>query len=179
MSAPNDHRSLKDRRIATQWLETQRGRAQYRTAPPLSRDIGRIVKPFSKKYGGNVSDLSQNWPDIIGRKFARLTKPVKFTGSAKGRRLVISAPGPAAALLTASRTQILDRLNGYFGQDYVKDIYVVQSRMRAAGPHHSSVPKKGLSSQKLDQLQNGLETIDNPDLKAALEKLGRQVLSQE
>ncbi len=178
MTHPPDREAFKERQIASAWLETQRGKPQYRTAPHLSHQVGKLVRPLSKKYGSNVSDLAHNWADIIGAKFGRLSKPVKFTGSAKGRRLIISAPGPAATLMSASKTQLLDKLNSFLGPDYVKDLYFIQSRKKASQSDFKSVPKRGLSSKEREALQNGLERVVNPELKAALEKLGRHVSSK-
>jgi len=179
MASRDEHRTLQNRLIAARWLETQRGRPQYRPAPHLSHHVSRVVRPLSKKYGGSVSDLRQHWAEIIGPKFGKLTQPLKFTGSPRGRRLIIGAPGPAAALMMASKTQILDRLSAYLGRDYVKDIYVTQSRTRAETPNYRPVPERGLTAHKQAQLKTGLTRIADPDLRTALEKLGRQILSRE
>ncbi len=161
----------------SKWLEEQRGRPQYRPAPHARKAIARIMRPLSSKHGAGSTGLASHWPDIIGSRFASISKPVKFSGKAHERTLLISAPGPAAALIMASSRQIIERANTYLGADHLKRITIVQTKMKAESTSHPA--PRGLTQQAGDKLQSGLETVADSDLKAALEKLGRRVLAKD
>lgn len=99
-------------------------------------------------------------------------------GGKEGRTLVISAPGPAAALIMASSHTIIERANSYLGPGHIRHIRVLQTKMKttpsAARPH----TPRGLSPQEEQTLKADLEHVKDPALKEALEKLGRNILSK-
>lgn len=158
------------------WLETKRGRPQYRPAPSAAMAVGRVMRPLSKNYRGGSSALALGkvWPQIMGPRWSKISSPVRFVGSKDGRVLVISAPGPAAALIMAQSRPIIERLNTHLGEGYVSAIRLVQSQMTQRS---SSSPKKGLSPRQTQKLQEGLSNIGDNGLKQALEKLGRGVMT--
>lgn len=142
--------------------------------------VSKVLRPLSKKFGNggaSAAALTKHWPQIIGTRWAKISKPVKFTGGRDGRTLVIAAPGAAATLIMSASGPIIERLNGHLGDGYVARLRVIQTKMSAAAT--SSVPKRGLSPREEAQLQEGLSKIDNDGLKQALEKLGRGVLTDD
>lgn len=161
------------------WLAQQRGRRQYRHAPPASASVSKIVKPLSAKFGAGVTAIHQNWETIAGRRFAKISRPVKITGGKDGRTLVIKAPGPAAALIMASSGQILDRLNSFLGYGHITRIKLIQGAMnpKPAAPNPTPSPR-GLSPSEKASLQSGLEHIEDDALRQALEGLGKKTLAQ-
>ena len=169
----------KNKQVIGQWLESQRGRAQYRPAPTAGMAVAKIVRPLSKKFqgGSSAAMLHKHWPEIVGERWAKISTPVKFTGGKDGRTLVISAPGGAAALISAASGAILERLNAYMGEGSVSYIRLVQSKIATQAP--SKARKRGLSPSEQNKLQEGLSKIPEGDLKQALEKLGRGVLTHD
>lgn len=163
------------------WLSTQRGRPQYRHAPPAARAVQKIVKPLSRKHGAGVSAIAENWPEIAGPRFAKFSRPLKITGGRDGRTLYIQAPGAAAALIMAGSGQILDRLNTFLGHGHISRIKVSQSAMKTAitPPKTESYEPRGLSPSETNELRLGLSNVKDPALKQALEGLGRKALSQK
>lgn len=176
--------SREDKQTLTRWLEQQRGRAQYRPPPTAGMAVSRVVRPLGKKHAGGSSAraLERVWPEIMGPRWSKISTPIRYSGGKDGRTLVISAPGPAAALIMAASGPIIERLNGHLGAGHIKAIRLVQSKMRAPqnqtrmqgqGQNH------GLSPRKTAQLQEGLSHLPDGGLKQALEKLGRGVLKNE
>lgn len=165
------------RAAATKWMESQRGRPQYRPAPHARKAVARIMRPLAKKHGSGSTGLAENWADIVGSRFAKFSRPIRFTGRDGDRALVLSAPGPAAALIMASSGSIIDRANTYLGPGHITKLKVIQTKLKtesSTGP-----APRGLSQQDGDALQSGLENIKDPDLKKAFESLGRAVLSKD
>jgi len=183
MNSPRKPVSRKDRVQIAQWLESQRGRPQYRPAPHAARATARILRPLSKKFSGGarIEGLKPHWAKIVGPRFAKISSPEKFTagkGGKAGRTLVINAPGGAAALITAASGPIIARLNGYLGPGYVSHIKVIQRRLNTAGALAPHTQSRALNPTQESKLQSGLEKLDENDLKQALEALGRKVLKQ-
>lgn len=165
-------------RVLGRWVETQRGRPQFRAAPSAGLSVNKVMRPLAKKHGGGRSAmaLEKVWPEIMGPRWSKISSPVRFLGGKHGRTLIISAPGPAAALIMAQSGPILERLNAHLGASHVSRIKVVQSRMtNAARP----IAKRGLAPRQETQLQAGLSDIKDERLKRALEKMGRGVFSRQ
>ena len=172
--------SRKDKQTLSHWLEQKRGKPQYRPAPKAGAAINKVLRPLSKKFGGggaSAAALTKHWPQIVGTRWAKISKPLKYSGGRDGRTLVIAAPGAAATLIMSASGPIIERLNGHLGAGYVTRIRVIQTKMSTASK--TSVPKRGLSPREELELQEGLSKIENNGLKQALEKLGRGVLTDE
>jgi len=166
-----------NRQVLDRWMESQRARPQFRAPPNAGLAVSKIMRPLAKKYGGGRSALSLErvWPDIMGPRWSKISTPVRFMGGRDGRCLVISAPGPAAALIMAQSGPILERLNAHLGSGHVSRIKVVQSRMTASAAPR---PKRGLAPRQETALREGLSQVKNEKLKAALEAMGRNVISK-
>ncbi len=119
--------------------------------------------------------LSKIWPEIMGPRWSKISSPVRFTGGKSGRTLIISAPGPAAALIMAASHQIIERLNAHLGAGHVRYIKLVQSKMTQKV---ASRPKKGLSPREEERLRRELKDVRSETVKDALETLGRRVLQE-
>ncbi len=164
-----------NKQVLGRWVETQRGRPQFRPPPSAGMAVTKIMRPLARKHGGGSSALALEkiWPEIMGPRWSKISSPVRFLGGRQGRTLIISAPGPAAALILAQSGPILQRLDAHLGQGHVARIKVVQGRMTRPA---ATQPKRGLPPRKASELQESLSEIENPRLKAALEKMGRSVL---
>ena len=163
--------------VLGQWVESQRGRPQFRAAPNAGLSVSKVMRPLARKHGGGSSAiaLEKIWPEIMGPRWSKISSPVRFLGGRNGRTLIISAPGPAAALILAQSGPILQRLNAHLGSSHVSRIKVVQSRMTKPARKQ---PNRGLAPRQETELRAGLSNIKSERLKEALEKMGRQVLSR-
>jgi len=169
----------KDKQVIQHWLENQRGKPQYRPAPTAGIAVAKIVRPLSKKYSGGSSAamLNNNWSEIVGVRWAKISKPVKFTTGREGRTLVISAPGAAATLIMAASGPIIDRLNTHLGVGHIVKLRLIQSKLKT--DINPTGARRGLSPRQEDYLQEGLSNLAEGGLKQALSKLGRGVLTDE
>ncbi len=159
------------------WLDQQRGKPQYRPTPHAAKAVSRVMRPLSKKHGGGHTGLTQHWSQIVGEKLAKISKPVKFQGGKDGRSLIITAPGPAGALVMANSQAIIDKVNGFLGEGHIARIKVIQSKIKTNPP--TSKTREGLSPLGEDKLRSVLENMDEGGLKSALSDLGRQILAQK
>jgi len=179
MEKPTSNLSREDRVKIARYLETQRGRPQARPPRTAGIAVGRVVRPLAKKFGSGTTDLDRHWPQIVGDRWAKISKPERFTGGRDGRTLIISAPGAAASLIMASSGPIIERLNGFLGEGSVARIKVVQRAMKTPLKTKSKpLPPRGLTPSEAKELQSGLENVTHSGLRDALEKLGRGALTR-
>ena len=164
------------------WLETQRGRPQYRPAPHAGRAVNKILKPLAKKSGGSTANLRPHWPQIVGDKLARVSKPARYASGARGRTLVIEAPSAASTLITSNMSRILQRIEAAIGPHDIAHIKVTARRNNQIEKH---TPKKyapaqrGLTPSEQAELDEKLSTLKNEALRPALEKLGKKLYTRK
>ncbi|MBL4871425.1 MAG: DUF721 domain-containing protein [Robiginitomaculum sp.] len=155
---------------AVRYLENNRGKRQYRHAPSAGWATGKVLKPLAKKFGPSKNTLQNHWPEIIGAKWATLSKPMALRNSKDGKTLVIEAKGPACALIQADTGRILAKINQFLGSGHVNKIIVKQGRMTALPAKTSpDIPSPN------EQLHSELENSPQNSLQSALNALGRKV----
>jgi len=66
--------------VLSQWVETQRGRPQFRAAPSAGLSISKVMRPLARKHGGGSSAiaLEKIWPEIMGPRWSKISSPVRF-----------------------------------------------------------------------------------------------------
>jgi len=154
-----------------------RGRRAIAPAPKVGRVTANIVARFSKKFGAGIGDIAARWEDIVGPKTARMCTPIKLTGRGGNGTLHVAAPGPAALLVDAESARILERVNTYCGRDVAKRLAITRSSARRAKNTAPTGPERpGLAPTTAQKLEADLASVDDPRLKAALRKLGREAL---
>ncbi len=157
--------------------------------------LPKILEPVLKKRGFPAVALLTNWEAIVGPELAALSRPERLSWPRQSQEAALEAlyeePGygdgwaaarrqgstlrlrvdPAAALeVEYQKSQILDRINTYFGYRAVTSLRLVQgpvtdpfasqaSSQPVAAPRHA--PVKGVD----------FDAIEDSKLRAALEKL--------
>jgi len=147
-----------------------------------------LVDPILAKLAGINTMLLGSWEDIAGPEFADCTKPEKIVwqrraseGQADGGfepgTLVVACEGARALFLSHQLGEFIDRINGFFGFPAVQRIKIVQKPVTPLNrPKRRALP---LPQDKAQHLSKMLGDIEDDRLKAALEKLGRAVMTQK
>lgn len=175
-------RARHNRALISDWLETQRGRPQYRPAPHAGRAVNKILKPLAKKAGGSTANLRPHWPQIVGDKLARVSKPARYASGAKGRTLVIEAPSAASTLITSNISRILARIEAVIGPHDIAHIKVAPRRNRLIPEDTQKkymAPQRGLTPSEQNELDKKLSKLKHEALRPALEKLGKKLYTRE
>ena len=170
-----------------------RGRRAIAPPPRAGRAAAEVVATFSKTFGAGMGDISARWTDIVGEKTARMCAPVKITGRRGEGTLHVAAPGPAALLVEANAQRILDQVNTYCGREVAKRLAITRasaarrpglegddltpSALRVTRRSAPPAPRPSPSPAATLKLEAELASIDDPRLKAALMKLGRETLT--
>ncbi len=132
------------------------------------------MRPLSKKFGPGANALQNQWPNIVGEKWASLSRPVSMRGNKGSKTLLIEAKGPAAALLQANAGQLIDKINQFLGANAITKIKIKQGRI--AAPVKKQKPPNPAPEK---QVQTTLEMDTETKIQDALNKLGRKIRAPE
>ena len=172
-------------------LAAKRTRPTRRTAPPAGKALAGLIKALDARFGQGPGALQARWKDIVGETLAARTEPVKLSKprAASGSPtpsavLELRVDGAAATLIQHQAADIIARVNLFLGQGTVGKLRIVQGPVKArinAPALASSAVKARRRLAPLDaaaeaELQVGLAKASDGPLKAALTRLGREVL---
>ena len=157
------------------FLEKNRGKPQYRPTPSAGAAVNRVVRPLSKKFGPGVSAIKSHWPQIVGEKWAKLSRPIAIRGNKDGKSLIIEAQGPAATLIQANAGQLRDKINQFLGSGAIAKLKVQQASIQSFDK--SAEAKAPIANAK--ELQSGVESTEDNEIQAALNKLGNKIRARE
>jgi len=138
--------------------------------------VSKLAAPMVARRGGGVlARLKAEWGTIIGSDWAEVTWP-----SALGRDGVLklrTASGVALELQHRAPL-IIERINQFFGRHVVARLTLVQGPLPLA-PACGGPAIRPLTPSEADALDARLCEVADPELRAALARLGRAVTGSE
>lgn len=152
----------------------------------LGGSLGAVTKRAFARRGLTGADIARQWPAIVGRELAAHCRPrqLRFPKSGEavdGRLTLRVAPGWALEVQHLEPL-MLERINGYFGYRAVARLVLQQGPLpplredRPARREGASPPAPAGEAAGMDEtLAAKLSTVEDPELRAALEGLGRSL----
>jgi hypothetical protein len=134
----------------------------------------RVAAPIVARRGGGVLfRLKAEWTVVVGAELAAATWP-----EALGRdgALKLRVRSSVALDLQHRAPLVIERVNRYFGRDAVARLVLVQGPLPLAAPPAAAAPTP-LAPEEASALDLRLGDISDPELRAALARLGRLVLA--
>lgn len=133
------------------------------------------------KEGVGAAQLVSEWPAIVGAELAGATWPMKLSfprGERTAGTLRLRVV-PALALEVQHREpMLLERINGYFGYRAVARIAIIQGPPPL--PDAPAPPVlRPLAPAERRALDTSLDQIADPELRAALDRLGSAIIGKE
>lgn len=155
---------------------------RHRRGPvAAARIVKSIADPAFRRQGFAQSEVLMRWSEIVGSDLARLATPVKLAfrrGSPAGGTLHVRAAGPAALELQHLAPTVVERVNTYYGYRAVERLHIVQGP--ASGPAKAKPARsRTLSPAAKSRLDTMVNRTANDGLRAALRRLGTQVLARQ
>ena len=144
--------------------------------------VARALDPAARARGFATTALLSDWPAIVGRDLARFTMPDRVIwprrrddetqAPVKGHRsggatLVLRIEGPRAIEVQHRSSQILERVNSYFGYQAVTEMRFLQAPIGRAAKAKRA-PKPPLPAYTLPKSAG----IADEGLAGALSRLG-------
>lgn len=143
----------------------------------IGRQVVAIAGKALGKHGLAFGGLLTEWAAIVGPRLADQTTPLKLAFP-KGRRdeavLHLRVSSPAALLLQHEEPQVLERINAFFGWRAVVRLKLVHGGP-VLKPRPAAKPLRRLSPDEEKAIAGRTATVPDPDLREALERLGRAV----
>ncbi len=156
------------------------------------RSVGQLLDPALRRLLGRrgvaLAPLIAHWPEIVGPALARQCAPHRLVmprkGASGGGTLHLKASAGAVATELVHRAPMLcERINTHLGFGAVSSIKVAQGvfapagRADGKGPALPAAPAKAPPAAALADLDSRLAGVDDPELRAVLQRLGRAVLT--
>ena len=155
--------------------------------PPIGGQVMAVARTAFRQRGFAQAHILAHWPDIVGATMAEFCAPERLTypraiGAGDNRErdraiLSIRVDGPVALELRHLEPQIIERINAYYGYPAVARLKITQGPLPRK-PVDLKRRFRPLKVEEKEKLSQGLEKIDEPDLKAALTRLGERVLGR-
>jgi hypothetical protein len=137
--------------------------------------VSRLAAPIvAKRGGGALVRLKSEWAAIVGADWAAVAWP-----SALGRDgvLRLRAASTAALELQHRAPLLIERINCFFGRSVVTRLALVQGPLPLDSPS-SEPPILTRAAGETAALDERLSEIADPQLRAALDRLGRAVIGR-
>ncbi len=176
-------------------LNTQPG--QNQSTPRRKRGFERAsgllqgrIRKVGESRGFAVSRLLTHWADIVGEDTAAAALPVKvsYSQGGMGATLTLLTTGAKAPMLQAELPKIREKVNACYGYAAISRIRITQTAPigfaegRVAFDHArtaaSPAPDPATDPASAAAARDVTRAVSDDRLRAALEDLGRKVLSR-
>ncbi len=144
------------------------------------------IRRAGESRGFAVTRLLTHWEEIAGPELAALARPVevKYTRKNLGRTLTLLTDGARAPLVEMQKEQLRQRVNAVYGYNAIGSIRVTQTaatgfaegQVAFTGPRRPAEPEPDPATQA--EARQAADGVGDEGLRAALEALGRNVLSR-
>ena len=135
---------------------------------PVSKSLPRGLKTILKKGGHNYSSIINNWSNLVGKKIGNVCYPksIKTGKELKNGVLFLNVSHGDQVLVEYSKKNIIDKINAFFGYQFVKEIRLVLIREKV------EIKKRhDLDKNKISKYYREIENIENSQLKNKLGSL--------
>jgi hypothetical protein len=145
----------------------------------LAATVPRVTAAAGARRGFARAQAISHWSEIVGAQLARHSLPERLVfprGQRHEGTLHIRIEGALALELQHLEPLVIERINGFFGFRAVARLALRQGPLPRARRRPKIAPPRKLSAAEEDGLVARVAGVNDPDLRAALERLGRSIL---
>jgi hypothetical protein len=154
-------------------------------ARPVSELAAALLDPLIARRAGMKLDLIAGWSEIAGHDHAAYSMPEKILWPRRiseddpfePATLVVACDGARAILFQHAVTEVLERVNVYFGFNAIGRIKIVQKPVTKPRTRRARVEPK-LDAEAKRRLDGIIGAVDDDRLRRSLEALGREVIAR-
>lgn len=160
-----------------------RRRGTGRGPRPVADLIGGLMDPILRRKAGMTSGLVAAWSEIAGPRLQEMTRPEKLIWPARRSEsdafepatLVIACEAAAALRLQHQTSELISRVNAFFGFAAVERIKIVQKSV--SQPRGSRKPKlRELGAADIAKIDAMVSRIEDTKLRDALRAFAETAL---
>lgn len=158
--------------------------ANKRGPQPVADLVSKLLNPVIERRAGMTTDLIASWDHIAGAQHAEKSRPEKLLWPRQASdddpfepaTLVVACESGHALYLQHDLDSVVQRINTYFGFAAVARIKLTQKEI-ARPQVRTAPPELNVPAKSQEGLKRMLESVTDPDLRQALEKMGKGVFS--
>ena len=143
------------------------------------------IKRAGESRGFAVSRVLTHWAEIAGADIASVARPVNvsYGRGGFGATLTVLTTGAQAPMLEMQKERLRERVNAAYGYNAISRVRITQTAPTgfAEGQAMFAPPPKpeapAPDPKVVTDVGNAVAPVENADLRAALDRLGRHVLS--
>jgi len=134
----------------------------------VSNSLPKGLKKILKKGGHNYNTIIENWSKLVGKKISAVCYPksVKTNKELKDGILILNVFHGDQILVEYSKKEIIDKVNVFFGYEFIKEIKLVLIKEKV-----KRVAKYSLSKEEKNKFHDRIDKISNSNLKKNLTNL--------
>lgn len=149
------------------------------------------IREAGESRGFAVAKVLTHWDEIAGPQLAKLARPVKVSYAAKGgfgATLVLLTSSAYGPIVEMQKETLRQRVNACYGYNAVSRVVITQTAATGFAEARASfaprlddpgfAAKPAADPQKMAAVAEVAEEVSDPTLRAALEALGRSILSR-
>lgn len=144
------------------------------------------IRKSAETRGFSATRLLTHWAEIVGEETARIARPVdvKYGRGSFGATLTLLTTGAQAPMLEMQKEQIRTRVNQVYGHAAISAIRITQTARSGFAEGkveftHKQKPTKATDPKIAAAAKTVAAPVENAELRAALEALGKNVLSRK
>lgn len=150
---------------------------------PVAAALPKIAAKAIGKRGFAEAALITEWHRIVGENLAKVSQPEKLSfppGERSKGTLHIRVQGGVGTELQHLEPQVIERINGHFGYGAVARLKLIHAPLRQPPKRRGRLKPKSPppSAAERGALDKVLSEVEDPEVKLALERLGKAILDQ-
>ncbi len=150
-------------------------------AKSIENSLSHLLNPIFRKNKKDfliINNLSKNWHDIVGEKYAKFCKPkiIKNSNKQNSKNLIVIAYNPAIGFFLENNSGlIIDKISTLYGFKVIDKIIIKQEPQQLETERKTEIK---LEKKQEDFLQEILAKCDNQELSQTLLKLGKEIFKK-
>ncbi|MEC7830705.1 MAG: DUF721 domain-containing protein [Pseudomonadota bacterium] len=136
-----------------------------------------MAKPFFNRQGFVKGYIIDNWEEIVGENYYKISIPEKLRIQKGGGILTIATDGATATEMEYIKDEIIRKVNDYYGYRAISRIRFRNSYLQGLeNKQEKKTNKKKLKTQSISVLVNDFE---EGKIKEAISSLGRYIINKK
>ncbi|WP_372570552.1 DUF721 domain-containing protein [Ruegeria jejuensis] len=145
------------------------------------------IRRAGESRGFAVSRVITHWAEIVGQDIAAICRPVNvsYGRGGFGATLSVLTTGAQAPMLEMQKERLREKVNAVYGYNAIARIRLTQTAPtgfaegQASFAHQQTPKTTEIPAEVVTEASKVAQGVENDDLRNALERLGRNVLTRQ